>query len=249
MYTMGDGADDILRSFGLSEEDKKKNGMVKGKFDSHFVKRRNTIFERAKFNMRIQGENELVDAFITDLYALAEHCGYADLHDEMIHDRIVVGLWDARLSENQLDGALTLDKAVSTVRQAEAVKEQQAALRTDGTNTPIGSVNKTKQTKQWPTRQPNSPGGKHCFRCGTIPYHSRQVCPARNATCQKCSRKGHFQTVCRGDTRVRGVHQDQEETPPSTDESTDTFLGAVGENPWVVNLRLNGQSVKFCIDT
>ena len=32
------------------------------------------------------------------LYALAEHCGYADLHDEMIRDRIV-GLRDARLSE------------------------------------------------------------------------------------------------------------------------------------------------------
>ena len=85
------------------------------------MKRRNTIFERAKFNMRIQGENEPVDAFITDLYALAEHCGYADLHDEMIRDRIVVGLQDARLSEKlQLDGALTLDKAVNTVRQAEA---------------------------------------------------------------------------------------------------------------------------------
>ena len=176
MYTMGDGADDILRSsFGLSKEDKKKYGTVKGKFDSHFVKRRN-IFERAKFNMRIQGENEPVDAFITELYALAEHCGYADLHDEMIRDRIVVGLRDAPLSEKlQLDGALTLDKAVSTEHQAEAVKEQQAALRTDGTKTHIGSVNKTKQTKQWPTRQPNSPGGKPCFWCGTIPYHSQQL--------------------------------------------------------------------------
>ena len=63
LHMMGDGADDILRSFGLSEEDKKKYGTVKGKFDSHFVKRRNTIFERARFNMRIQGENEPVDAF------------------------------------------------------------------------------------------------------------------------------------------------------------------------------------------
>ena len=196
------------------------------KFDSRFVKKRNTIFEIAKFNMRIQGENEPVDAFISEVYALAEHCGYADLHDEMIHNRIVVGLRDARLSEKlRLDGALTLDKAVSTVRQAEAVKEQQAALRTDGTNIPIGSMNKTKQTKQWPTRQSNSPGGKPCFWCSTIPYHSRQVCPARNrnATFRKCSRKGHFQMVCRGDTRVRGVHQ--EETPPSTDKSTDMFLG------------------------
>ena len=60
-------------------------------------------------------------------------------------------------------------------------------------------------------------------------------------------KKGHFQTVCKGDTRVRGVHQ--EETPPPIDGSTDTLLGTVGENPWVVNLRLNGQSETFCNNT
>ena len=152
MYTMGDEADDVLRSFGLSEDDKKKYDTGKGKFEAHFVKRRNTIFERAKFNMRIQGENEPVDAFITGLYA---HCGYADLHDEMIRDRIVVGLRDSRLSEKlQLDEALTLDKAVSTVRQAEAVKEQQAVLRTDGTNTPIEICFQRHQNSSY--REPNT---------------------------------------------------------------------------------------------
>ena len=93
-------------------------------------------------------------------------------------------------------------------------------------------MNKAKPRDQRPTRQPNSTRGNPCFWCGTIPYHNRQVCPARDATCRKCSKKGHFQTVCRGDTRVRGVRQ--EETPPPSEESTDTFLGAVGENPWVV---------------
>ena len=56
IYSMGDEADDILRSFGLSEEDSKKYDTVVAKFESHFVKRRNIIFERAKFNMRKQDE-------------------------------------------------------------------------------------------------------------------------------------------------------------------------------------------------
>ena len=73
---MGDEAEDILRSFALSEEDGKKYDTVKGRFDSHFVKRRNIIFERTKFNMRRQQDGEPVDAFITALYGLAEHCGY-----------------------------------------------------------------------------------------------------------------------------------------------------------------------------
>ena len=34
IYTMGDKADDILSSFGLSEDDQKKYSVVKDKFDS-----------------------------------------------------------------------------------------------------------------------------------------------------------------------------------------------------------------------
>ena len=68
--------------------------MVKEKFEDHFIKKRNVIYEGTRFNSRKQ-EGEPVDSFITDLHALAEHCNYKDLHDEMIRDRIVVGLRDA----------------------------------------------------------------------------------------------------------------------------------------------------------
>ena len=130
IYTMGPDADDILRSFKLLAEDEKKYDMVKDKFESHFVKRRNVIFERAKFNSRRQEEGEPVDTFITDLYALAEHCQYGELHDELIRDRLVVGIHDAILSEKlQLDAKLMLDKAVTAVRQSEAIKSQQSTVR------------------------------------------------------------------------------------------------------------------------
>ena len=122
IYAMGDQADDILHSFALSEENRKSYQMVKSKFDDHFVKRRNVIFERAKFNRLIQEGGESVDTFITALYSLAEHCGYSELHDEMIRDRIVVGIRNSALSEKlQLDPRLTLDSAISQVRQSEAI--------------------------------------------------------------------------------------------------------------------------------
>ena len=41
---MGDKADDILRSFKLSDEDAKKYSMVKAKFEDHFIKKRNMIY-------------------------------------------------------------------------------------------------------------------------------------------------------------------------------------------------------------
>ena len=67
IYCMGDKADDILRSFKLSADDSKKYSVVNEKFEGHFVKRRNVIFERAKFNSRKQDAGESVDTFITAL--------------------------------------------------------------------------------------------------------------------------------------------------------------------------------------
>ena len=68
VYSMGDEADDILSSFHLSSEDKVKYDVVKENFEGYFVKRRNVIFERAKFNQRRQEPGEPVESFITSLH-------------------------------------------------------------------------------------------------------------------------------------------------------------------------------------
>ena len=67
---MGKEADDIVVSFGLTTEEAKQYSVVKGKFEAHFVVKRDVIFERAKFNLRSQQDGESVDTCITDLYCL-----------------------------------------------------------------------------------------------------------------------------------------------------------------------------------
>ena len=132
IYTMGAEADDIFQSFGIADEDKKKYSEVKAKFELHFVKRRNVIYERAVFNKRKQEEGEPVDTFITSLYSLSEHCNYGALREKMIRDRIVVGIRDAALLlKLQFMEMLTLDKALKKVREAKAIKNQQPLLRSD----------------------------------------------------------------------------------------------------------------------
>ena len=126
---MGDEADDILLSFNLSEEDLKRYEVVKSKFENHFITKRNVIYERAKFNIRVQNESEPVESFITDLHCLAEHCQFGTLRDQLIRDRIVVGLKNKRLSEKlQLDPDLTLEKAMNQAKQSEEVKKQQKVI-------------------------------------------------------------------------------------------------------------------------
>ena len=68
LYAMGDEADDIMAGFGLTEEEREVHQSIKNKFDEHFVIRRNTIFERAKFNCRCLEEGEMVDSYISSLF-------------------------------------------------------------------------------------------------------------------------------------------------------------------------------------
>ena len=118
VYTMGNVANIILSYFGLTDDEKKNYDMVVEKFERYFVKKRNVIFDTARFNQCKQEEGESVNDFVTALFCLSEHCQYGNLCEEMIRDRIVVGLRDSSLSEKlQLEADLTLKKALGFVRQ------------------------------------------------------------------------------------------------------------------------------------
>ena len=169
-----------MLSFHLAEDDACDYGKVKDRFDGHFVKKRNVIYERAKFNTRCQQKEESVDAFVTALHNLAQYCEYKELHDEMIRDRLVVGLRDAMLSEKlQLDAGLTLETALTKARQSEAVHQQQAFLRGKEEEVPVATVkHKAGQSGKSSFKRKGSKtpmvGEKvrSCGRCGKTPSHT-----------------------------------------------------------------------------
>jgi len=64
------------------------------------------------------------------LYNLAENCDYGAMKTEMIRDRLVVDIRNHALSEKMhMDPKLTLEKAKKTIRQKEAVQQQQKTLK------------------------------------------------------------------------------------------------------------------------
>lgn len=98
------------------------------KLDEFFRVRHNVIFERARFNQR----NQLpaAEKYIAELYRLAENCKFGDFKDELIRDRLVVGILDQKTSQQlQMDPGLTVEKAKKTIRQKEAVQEQGRELQ------------------------------------------------------------------------------------------------------------------------
>lgn len=261
IYTMGEDAEDILVSLHLSPAEASDYATVKDKLDAHFITRRNVIFERAKFNQRQQEPGEPADSFITALHCLAEHCGYGALHDEMVRDRLVVGLKDKRLSEQlQMDPDLTLEKAVIRVKQSEQVKKQQEMLKTnfkaDVTNTQLDNVHaqqrsgpRFKQVKTQVRQTFKKSTDRQCTRCGDTKGHKMQQCPAREATCNHCKKKGHYARVC----RAKQIHEVNVAATGVVNDSEIAFLGSLtadaDSSPWMAAIKVDNQETVFKIDT
>jgi len=86
-------------------------------FDQHFEPFKNVIYERVKFNSITQGNNT-IHQFITELQPQAANCEYGAVRDDLIRDRIVIGVNDSKLSEYLIDlKDLTLLKCIQKAKQ------------------------------------------------------------------------------------------------------------------------------------
>ena len=91
-------------------------------------------------------------------------------------------------------------------------------------------------TSKWPVTHTNS-GGQIKHRPG-----DRR--PAKQATCRKCNKKGHYATCCFSKTAAASAHEVEAEDP--------AFLGALinsSDNSWTSNLRIAGKRIQFKLDT
>jgi len=203
LYCLGEDAEDVLDTTRIMSEDKKKYSKVIEGFESYFKVRKNLIFERARFNKRNQLPHETAEQFITEVHRLAENCEFGPMKDELIRDRLIVGICDSTLSEYlQMEAELTLKKAKRLIRQWEAVREQQTILRTPLKEDSLDAVRKTHMTQRKLPPLPSTarplppqilplPNCKQCGK-GSHPHHS---CPARDAVCFRSNRKGHLSTT------------------------------------------------------
>ena len=62
LYAMGGESEDIFTSFIFDDGvDQNNYNRVKQKFDHHYIAKKNVIHERAKFNQRVQAQDEPVE--------------------------------------------------------------------------------------------------------------------------------------------------------------------------------------------
>ena len=176
---MGSRAEDILLTFGLDADDAKKYSVVRDRFEKHFVVRRNVIFERARFHQRAQGEVGPSKTFLMTC-TLCDNCEHGDMQDDILHDRIVIGIRDVGLSQKlQLNDKLALATVLTQVSANEMVSKQSHTLQQLNTGH-ADAVKRTSNRADATARKPKKRSGrktdrKDCYRCGVSPSHKLAV--------------------------------------------------------------------------
>ncbi|CAB4023460.1 Retrovirus-related Pol poly from transposon opus [Paramuricea clavata] len=176
--------------------------------ESLFIKPKNEIFARHVLATRRQQPSETLDEYLQALKTLSKDCNFKDVTaalycEESIRDAFITGLQSSHIRQRLLENK-TLDLKTA-FDQAPALE---LAMRSSETYTVTQpSVNAAVPTysdiSHSPTELPESRTvaamevENSCFFCGNA-RHPRSKCPARDVTCLKCQKKGHFAKVCRG---------------------------------------------------
>ena len=145
------------------------------------------------------------------LYSLAENCEYGMLKSEMIRDRLVVGIRDSALSQRlQLNAELTLEKAKQAIqakgsgRRATEHPQRRQQTHCRCCSPGHGLREKLRREKpRSPRRIPAAQARKgeaettaEAVRTLWKRTAPRSQCPAKDATCHKCLKSGHYSAQC-----------------------------------------------------
>ena len=85
---------EIYDSLPLPAEKKNDMSEILNKFQTYCVGETNETYERYKFNSRNQEPGETFDSYLKTIRTLAKACNFGTLEDDLIRDRIVIGIND-----------------------------------------------------------------------------------------------------------------------------------------------------------
>ncbi|KAJ8358132.1 hypothetical protein AAFF_G00031380 [Aldrovandia affinis] len=111
--------------------------VILDELEKYFKPAKNTIYERYVFGSCKQEEGESIDNFVTRLRERAATCDYGQLKDEMIRDKIVLGVANESIRRRLLrEKGLTLITAIEMCRAAEQTDIEWRAMDMSTTSPP-----------------------------------------------------------------------------------------------------------------
>ena len=184
------------------------------------------VFRRA---MREPGES--ISEFAVRLRQLSKNCKFDNVDKEILQ-QLVVGIGKPEVERKCcLTEDLTLNRAIEIAQNFEGLEANLQGLHKP-TEREMGgrkvnflddeeeaSINQLKkhqrsdhQTQKTSyqgnrTHKPSQQDGPKCGNCGRAKHQSKDQCPARGKTCNKCQKTNHFSNVCRSEQAKPTVGQ------------------------------------------
>ncbi len=270
----GEEAIEAAENFTYAEgEDKDSLQVLKSKFKAICDPYVNVIMERFKFNSRLREPSESMSSFITTLRTLAKTCDYKQMSDEMIRDRIVIGIQCEAVTKQMLKKKdLTLNDAVEICQIYEISNKHLKDLKQSDSvdsNDVHALTNKPRQF-----HKSSYKALQNCINCGGSHQASRQSCPAYGKRCHACNKLNHYKSVCisskgssrhvqpkshsdkhdRGSTEMHEVNvpprDSDDESPSPSDHQIIYSLDDISKNNEInCSVSINGHDVHMKIDS
>lgn len=173
-----------------------------------YVKTPNEVFARHLLATRRQQPGESLDEYLQELRKLSKDCNLKAVtaeqyREELIRDSFINGISSPLIRQRLLENrTLDLQTAYNQAYSLDLAQRNAGAY----TSTPPSSYTAAIAPPQQPRPADTASfedqavaatytKKKTCFFCGG-PFHNRRNCPARDASCHICGKKGHFSKVC-----------------------------------------------------
>lgn len=234
-----------------------------------YEKRQNIILARHRLNTRKQQSGESLAEYSRDLNIIARDCLFKDVtakehQNETVRDVFIAGISSKKIKERLLEkSTMTLEETLNLALALETAENTSQLLTTPCPSISFAPVNAVNETPETSTRQNlaasntqnNFQHSRRCFFCGGN-IHQRLKCPARNADCQLCSKRGHFANVCRSiGQSQRAANAISTNDDNSQSEALGSHLSTISAaaptslQKATINITLNNLRVDALLDT
>ena len=164
----------------------------------HIRSKRSVELDRVEFNECRQMPNEIFDTFYIRLRQIAEGANFClTCQDDRLKTAIISGIHNTETRRKllainpppNLQGTIDLCRSEESAADNESSLSRQRVARI--------SEKGNSKAKRGKSKSKTTKSDDQCSRCGYPAHQGDQHCPAKDKSCNRCSKKGHLESMCK----------------------------------------------------